>query len=76
MKITSETLLPRFEFWAGAETNAALLTFSELVQLEDVLEELFPDGMTDTELNDLLWFDFDSVCEWLGLDVEEVETRA
>ena len=37
--------------------------------LENILEELYPDGMTETELNDLLWFDSESVYEWLGAKI-------
>ena len=39
-------------------------------RLGSVLEELYPEGMSPTELNDLLWFDFESVCRWLGLDYD------
>ena len=39
-------------------------------ELENILEELYPDGMTETELNDLLWFDSESVYEWLGIRSE------
>ena len=35
------------------------------------LEELYPEGMTDTELNDLVWFDFDFVVQILGYEDEE-----
>ena len=31
------------------------------------MEEMYPDGMTDTELNDLLWHDSDTVFEWLDI---------
>ena len=38
---------------------------------EQILEDTYPDGMTETELNDLLWFDSESVYEWLGIRSEE-----
>ena len=38
---------------------------------ENVLEELYPDGMTETELNDLLWFEPETIYEWLGIRSEE-----
>lgn len=75
MTITSETTLSSFNFWSGGQTNAEQLTTTELGALESQLEDLYPNGMTDTELNDLMWFDFDSVCEWLGLDADEVSER-
>ena len=38
--------------------------------LEQILDDIYPDGMTETELNDLLWFDSESVYEWLGIRSE------
>ena len=38
--------------------------------LEQILEDTYPDGMTETELNDLLWFDSEVVYEWLGIRSE------
>ena len=32
---------------------------------------MYPEGMTETQLNDLLWFDSESVYEWLGIRSEE-----
>lgn len=75
MKITSETSVKDFEFWSGAKDRAILLTDSELDQIEQTLDELYPEGMTDTELNDLFWFDFEEVCRWIGETEEEVFER-
>jgi hypothetical protein len=33
------------------------------------------DPWTTTEINDLMWFDFENVCARLGLDYEEVMAR-
>ena len=71
MKIIEETSLENFEFWSGAKDNAALLTSEELSQVEEVLEEFYPDGMTDAQINDLFWFEFDNVCESIGLEYDE-----
>lgn len=73
MKIYSEKRLVNFQFWGGAEENADKLSYEQLDQLEGILEELYPDGMSETEINDLLWFDFETVCEWLGIEEEEDE---
>ena len=67
MTIKTEQSLSNFEFWSGAKTNAEQLTSEEFDTLENELEDLYPDGMTETEINDLLWFDFEWVCETLGL---------
>jgi hypothetical protein len=70
MKITTETSLNNFEFWSSAEHNASLLTSAQLDAIESTLNEIYPDGMSDTELNDLFWHDFDAVLAWAGLDYE------
>ena len=72
MTITYELDLERFEAWSGAkETLERIEREGKCEELENVLEELYPDGMTETELNDLLWFDSESVYEWLGIRSEE-----
>ena len=77
MTITIEKKLRDFDFWSGAADNAAKLTCNELDMLEILLEEenMDIDPWTETEINDLMWFDFESVCARLGLDYEEVMAR-
>ena len=72
MTITYELDLNSFQAWSGAkETLERIQREGKCEELENVLEELYPDGMTETELNDLLWFDSESVYEWLGIRSEE-----
>ena len=72
MTITYELNLNSFEAWSGAkETLERIQREEKCSELENILEELYPDGMTETELNDLLWFDSESVYEWLGIRSEE-----
>ena len=66
MKIYSETDIRDFEFWDGAEYTADAFTEDELATIQGKLEELYPDGMSDTELNDLFWHDEDFVAELAG----------
>ena len=66
MTIHTETALRNFGFWSGAKDRADMLTSSQLDAIETELEQLYPDGMTETELNDLFWFDFDFVCSLIG----------
>lgn len=76
MTMTIEKKLRDFNFWSGAATNAAKLTPEELDTLEDQLEEISGDEpWSTTEVNDLMWFQFEDICEWLGLDYEEVMAR-
>jgi hypothetical protein len=74
MKIIYESL-EKFVPWSGAvSTYQRIEEAGKLEQLESTLEDLYPGGMTETELNDLLWFDEDSVFEWLGIEPEDGET--
>ena len=77
MKIYTEQSLANFKFWSGAETTAQRIWEEQgsegFDQLEAILEDLYPDGIDETDLNDLLWFDADTVYEWLGIEDEEDE---
>ena len=75
MTMTIEKKLRDFHFWSGAATNAAKLTYEELDRLEQFIEDLGDDPWSTTEVNDMMWFDFENVCDWLGLDYEEVMAR-
>ena len=79
MKIYTEQSLANFKFWSGAETTAQRIWEEQgsegFDQLEAILEDLYPDGIDETDLNDLLWFDADTVYEWLGIDDEEEENE-
>ena len=84
MTITYELDLNSFQAWSGAvDTLERIQREGKCEELENVLEELYPDGMTETELNDLLWFDSESVYEWLGIrsesqiekEIEEAEAE-
>ncbi len=68
MKVYTEKSLCNFEFWSGAKDTVKYLTHSELNTIESILEDLYPDGMSDTQINDLFWFDDDLIAEWLGYD--------
>lgn len=48
MKIYKEESLSNFEFWSGAVDNAKKLTDKEMDQIESILEDLNPDGMSET----------------------------
>ena len=77
MKIYKEESLSNFEWWSGAVYTAQRIWEERgsegFDQLEAILEDLYPDGIDETDLNDLLWFDADTVYEWLGIDDEEEE---
>lgn len=78
MTMTIEKSLRDFHFWGGAAANAAKLTPEELDEIEIQLEEIKDyneESWSTTEVNDFFWFQFEDVCEWLGLDYEEVMAR-
>ena len=77
MKIYKEDSLSNFEWWSGAVATADRIWEERGTEgwneLEAILEDAYPDGMDETELNDLLWFEPDTVYEWLGIGDEEDE---
>ena len=68
MKIYSEKSLRDFEFWSGAKDRVKYLSAEQLDTIENILDDLYPEGMTETEVNDLFWFDEDTIAEWLGYE--------
>lgn len=77
MKIYREISLSDFEPWSGAtNTYERLSNHNMLDDFEKVLEEIYPDGISETELNDILWFDADWVYDSVGLLTEsELEDK-
>lgn len=72
MRVISEMSLTNFEFWAGAKANAEMLTYEELEQIGEVIEELYEE-IEDVTINDLFWFDFAWCCECVGIKYNEEE---
>lgn len=67
MKIYSEVNnYNDFEFWSGARETINYLSTDEIETVFCMLEEIYPEGMKDTELNDFFWFEDDIIAEWLG----------
>lgn len=66
MKIYEEKSLNDFEFWSGAKDRVKYLTDDDLEQIEDFLNTEYPDGISDTELNDIFWFEEDFIAQMLG----------
>ena len=66
MKIISLISLNAFDFWEGGQDFAEKLTSKELHMIEEALEEDYPYGMTEGEVNDLFWFNRDYICNIIG----------
>lgn len=71
MTITYEITLKDFEFWGPARENVKKLTDEELETLEEFIDE----PINQTVLNDLFAYNFENVCDILGLTEEEVLAR-
>lgn len=72
MKLYSETKLVDFQAWSGAvDTKNTIIDNDKAEEFDDLIEEVYPDGLSETQLNDLLWFDEEWVFESLGIEIEE-----
>ena len=68
MKIYSEISLENFEAWSGGRDTLDVLIEKDLCdQLEAIIDDIEPEeGWSDTEINDLLWFERDTIAQYLG----------
>lgn len=74
MKIYTEKTLLDFEAWSGAiYTKDKIIEEGKEDEFEALIEELYPDGIDETGLNDLLWFEDKWIFEILGITDEEDE---
>lgn len=74
MKIYTETSLADFEPWSGAiYTYNRVADADKLDELEQILEEIYPNGIDETQLNDIFWFEDEWIFEVLGMEEEEEE---
>jgi len=72
MKIKNEMNLENFNAWSGAvETKTIILDYGFQYEFNELIEELYPDGIDETTLNDLLWFDSEWIFENLGIECYE-----
>ena len=72
MKVISEMRLTDFELWGGAKDRAKMLTYEELEEIGNVLEDIYEE-VEDVTINDLFLFDFSWVCECIGIKYNEEE---
>lgn len=79
MKYQAEETIHNFPFWSGAKDTIAELTYDEMNSLEELIEEVLYDGVelpTDTEINDFVWFERDTIAQHLGYeDFDELMHR-
>lgn len=66
MRYYVEKPLADFEFWAGAYDVAVHLTQDDLDTIEAILDDC--GELSETDINDLFWFEPDRIAEWLGYE--------
>lgn len=77
MKIIANNDLCCFGAWEGGiDTLNELIANGDCDAVEAIIEDLYPDGITDTQLNDILWFEQDAIANWLGYDSWEEYTSS
>ena len=72
MIVTNDNLtLREFKAWSGAkDTQETILNEGKGEEFDSLIEELYPDGIDETHLNDLLWFSDEFIYESLNIEYE------
>jgi ABC-type cobalt transport system substrate-binding protein len=71
MKVFKEISITEFRAWGGAkDTQDKIINANMGEDFDYWIEELFPDGIGEMELNDILWVEDDLICETLGIEKE------
>lgn len=74
MKVFQELTIADFTPWSGAiETHNRIIEENKESEFDSLIEELYPDGLSETQLNDILWFEDEWIFESLGITEEEEE---
>ena len=75
MIYTVEKPLSQFEFWSGAKQRTDHLTTEQLDQLDYMMPDVLGERPTDTAINDLFWFEEDTIAQLLGFNSFEALVR-
>mgnify|MGYP003136124710 CR=1 FL=1 len=68
MKILKYQTMENFNAWSGAiDTLETIKEHNKIKELEVFLEEFFEEIPTETQINDLLWFDDEYIFEQLNI---------
>ena len=69
------TDLIHYQPWCGARETYALIEMNnKLDELDNLITELYPEGLSMTGLNDILWFDSEWVLGQLGIEDDDNDT--
>lgn len=73
MRMYEEKDLKDFEFWGGAIATAEMLTEEDFEDIEAFMNDCGEEWSVNA-INDLFWFDDESIAMWLGYESwEELE---
>lgn len=84
MKLYKECDFESFEPWAGAiTTHERICNEGKAEAFEAILDDIYPEGLSETGLNDILWFESEWCYQMVGLrteteireEIEEKEAR-
>lgn len=58
MRIYTEMSMDEFKPWSGATTSYEMLdAYNAFDIFEEMIDDIFSEGIDETKLNDILWFD-------------------
>ena len=64
--------LEDYEPWGGAiATYDKIIDGDKLKELEELLEDSYPDGIEEMQLNEILWYNDDHILSSLGISEKE-----
>lgn len=64
--------IDNYEPWSGAKYAWNTIQEADKVEeLEFLLEDLYPNGIDEGKLNDILWFEYEWLFESLGISDDE-----
>ena len=78
MKVYEELNLRDFNAWSGAiETKNKIIDAGKEEEFEEFIEEIYPNGLSATKLNDILCFEDEWIYSCLGIEsLEEIIGKA
>ena len=77
MWVKKDIELKDFDFWGGAKSRAERLTTEEFEIIQDYFDEIADNGeiFTETQINDIFWFEIEFVLDCLGISEEDFYAR-
>ena len=67
--INNNCTLLKFDAWSGArDTKNKIIEEDKVSDFDQLIEDLYPDGISETDLNDMLWFEDDWLFKELGIE--------